>query len=301
MTEIATTRARPHRTRQLALRPGLTPEQAMRRVTAACLKQFAAGSAAAIKTDDAECVHRTRVALRRLRSALRFFDGTSADSVRRDLDRALRRLTRTLGAQRDWEVFATALMPKLCLPPGSVAQVYSRIDSSRRKTRARLASPETAVLIASLGAWLAAADGGSANGSLTGYFSGRLEQLHRRALADTESFDAQSENQRHHVRIRVKRLRYAVDDTGALYAQASTARYTAALKALQKILGDLTDINMARIILGKLELEKAERKAARAVLRMRKASHLKRVRAAFERVAAAGGFWQQNRKGVGHV
>ena len=273
----------------------------MRRVAAACLKQFAAGSAAALKMDDPECVHRMRVALRRLRSALRFFDGTSADRVRRDLERALRRLTRTLGAQRDWEVFATALMPKLYLPPGSLAQVYSRIESSRRKTRARLASPETAVLIASLGAWLAAADGGSANGSLTGYFSGRLEQLHRRALADTESFDAQSENQRHHVRIRVKRLRYAVDATGALYAQASTARYTAALKTLQKILGDLTDINMARIILGKLELEKAERKAARAILRVRKASHLKRVRAAFERVAAAGGLWQQNRKGVGDV
>ena len=89
--------------------------------------------------------------------------------------------------------------------------------------------------------------------------------------------------------------------TAVLFAPTAVARNTAALKALQKILGDLTDIKMARTILGKLALEKSERKAVRAVLRMRKASHLKRVRAAFERVAAAGGFWQQNRKGVGHV
>ena len=283
------------------MRPDLTPEQGMRRVSAACLKQFAAGSAAALKTDDAECVHRMRVALRRLRSALRFFDGTSADSVRRDLDRALRRLTRTLGAQRDWEVFANAIMPKLPMQPGSVAQVYDRIESSRRKTRARLASPETAVLIASVGTRLAAAGGRAGKHSLTGYVSGRLEKLHRRALNDTESFDALSDTQRHHVRIRVKRLRYAVDATGTLFAPTTVARYTAALKTLQKILGDLTDIKMARTILGKLALEKSERKAARAILRVRKASHLKRVRAAFERVAAAGGFWQKIRKGVGHV
>ena len=99
----------------------------MRRVAAACLKQFAAGSAAALKMDDPECVHRMRVALRRLRSALRFFGGTSADSVRGDLDRALRRLTRTLGAQRDWEAFAAAIMPKLPMQPGTVAQVYDWI------------------------------------------------------------------------------------------------------------------------------------------------------------------------------
>lgn len=273
----------------------------MRRVTAACLKQFEAGSAAALKSDDAEGVHQMRVALRRLRSAWRFFDGTSADSVRRDLDGALRRLTRTLGARRDWEVFAMAIMPKLPLPPGAVAQVYARIDSSSRKTRARLASPETAALIARLGAWLAAAGDRPVEGGLPGYVSRRLEQLHRRVLEGAESFDAQSENQRHHVRIRVKRLRYAVDSTGALFAPAAVARYTTALKALQKILGDLTDINMARTILGKLALEKSERKTACAALRVRKAGHLKRVGVAFERVAAAGGFWQQNRKGVGHV
>ena len=89
--------------------------------------------------------------------------------------------------------------------------------------------------------------------------------------------------------------------TAVLFAPTTVARHAAALKALQEILGDLTDIKMARTILGKLALEKSERKAARAILRVRKAGHLKRMRAAVERVAAAGGFWQQNRKGVGHV
>ena len=102
---------------------------------------------------------------------------------------------------------------------------------------------------------------------------------------------------RHAVRIDVKRLRYAVDATGVLFNARAVKRYTAALAALQQLLGDLTDINMACMMLRSLGLDEAALAGAQGALRAREVALLIAAPLRFAKVQAAAGFWKRKQPG----
>ena len=70
----------------MALHNGLTPGAALRRVAVSCLQQLEANAPGALTSADPEYVHQMRVALRRLRSAMRLFDDTFAQCARKRFD-----------------------------------------------------------------------------------------------------------------------------------------------------------------------------------------------------------------------
>ena len=80
----------------------------------------------------------------------------------------------------------------------------------------------------------------------------RSDGCTRKALAQAQDIDWRDAEQRHRLRIRMKRLRYACDFFAASFAGAAARPYIKRLAALQDILGDLNDIAVARRLLAEI-------------------------------------------------
>ena len=81
-----------------------------------------------LRYDDPEYVHQARVALRRVRSAIRLFDGEERD-VPHGLSDELRWFAHVLGAARDWDVIAGETLPSLSDAIGADAPEAARCES----------------------------------------------------------------------------------------------------------------------------------------------------------------------------
>ncbi|OZA50371.1 MAG: hypothetical protein B7X81_01400 [Hydrogenophilales bacterium 17-61-76] len=94
--------AEPVKSLPLVLDKTLSVEAGFAAVCQACLTQFQANLPGVLDADDIEYVHQARVALRRLRAALRLFRRVC--EVPPDLLQTLRALVAALGPARDWDV-----------------------------------------------------------------------------------------------------------------------------------------------------------------------------------------------------
>jgi CHAD domain-containing protein len=86
----------------------------------------------------------------------------------------------------------------------------------------------------------------------------------RRLLADANGFAELSTERRHRVRIRAKRLRYALDLFPHALPRGRRKPLLEALKGLQEALGALNDVAQARAALARLRAAPALRAAAEA-------------------------------------
>lgn len=297
---------RPHKAVNPVLHDGLTPAAALRRIAAACLQQLEANTPGALDSRDPEFVHQMRVALRRLRCAMRFFDDAQGRRARKRFAPALRALGRALGEQRNWDVFIAATLPRLALAAPVRTRALRLRAAARSRARALIGSPAHAELLRGLSAWVAPAAsaraaGGKPGAALRDTVQPRLKALRRRVKHGARQFADLDEEARHRVRIDVKRLRYAVDSVGALYEPLAVGRFTEELGSLQDLLGELTDINTARILLGKLEVGKVGLDLALRRLGQRESDLLAQAPARFAGAMAVAGFWKHREKGEHHV
>lgn len=89
-----------------------TPVEAFRTIALACLEHFQRNEAGLLAGGEAEFIHQARVALRRLRSALKLF----APVLPTDFIAAYGQSWRTSpapGEARDWDVFREETLPLL--------------------------------------------------------------------------------------------------------------------------------------------------------------------------------------------
>ncbi len=89
-----------------------TNSTALRAVVAHGLAVLTANIECLLRYDDPEYVHQSRVALRRVRSAIRLLDREHND-VPRSLSDELRWFARALGEARDWDVLTDETLPSL--------------------------------------------------------------------------------------------------------------------------------------------------------------------------------------------
>lgn len=194
--------------------------------------------------DDTEIVHQLRVGLRRLRTALRELSGLSP-TIEPSWESTLAATFAQLGARRDAEVVSEAVRPLLeavqapitaWQPPAEVDVVAAVRDSRFQCT-----------LIEML-AWLHADDGtlSSATGEeARELICHRLSSLHRKVAKAARRFEAMAPDQQHHVRKRLKRLRYLAEMTQSLWSAKAAARYIEQLKPAQDALGHHNDVATA--------------------------------------------------------
>ena len=196
-----------------------------------------------------EHLHQLRVGLRRLRSVLRVF-AAQAPAPAAALAPALGRLFGQLGTARDFDVMAERLWPALqaagaplvALPapqlPAQALPPLLRAPATQQLWLALLAACQVPA-----GAEPPAAAGPPAEpaGALRASLGPPLARLLRQVQRDGQRFATLDDPTRHRLRRRIKRLRYAIEASAALWPARRAARCLAALEKAQGPLGDYHD------------------------------------------------------------
>jgi len=241
--------APPREARRVQLQPAMSPAQALRVVLGSCADQIVANASQIASGEHAdEHVHQLRVGLRRLRSALRFFAGTPVDAA---LEPAAAALFRRLGTARDQVVIEAGFTADLQAAldaagvSGSVPRAAAAGDEAAPAIVLR--DPDSQALLLDLLTATHAQDVPApvAESPLRDQLAARLNRWHRRAAEGAKHYRALDDAGRHRLRKQVKRLRYALEFSAALFRPGDVRRYLAALRAAQERLGEINDVVMA--------------------------------------------------------
>ncbi|VWC99385.1 haloacid dehalogenase [Burkholderia lata] len=224
--------------------------------------QWLGNEGGVLEHDDPEFVHQMRVALRRLRTLMRFFPLFADRQWRDTLGVDLRWLAALLGTVRDWDVFATESLPALIAADGGDGEWNGTLDAARAQcTAARvelrqaLHSARYARLTLGWLEWLSTlalppAEDGDAP-SLRRHATKRVRRLfgHLYASPSLTSLDTVA---RHQVRIDAKRLRYALEFFASLASRRTRTETVKTLTRVQSVLGEANDTMVALHHLEKL-------------------------------------------------
>ena len=244
-----------------------TTAHALRAVVAHGLAVLIANAELLLRYDDVEYVHQARVALRRVRSAIRLFDREHRDMPRLLADE-LRWLARALGEARDWDVIADETLSSLAEAIGTdltralVAKADQRRRQERKKIRSAVQSTRYAALVLNGERWCMTP--APADAELLGAAAApALGRAARELFKAARFFAALTPERRHQVRILAKRLRYALDPFAVALPKQATPRYVDALAQLQDVLGQLSDAAVATTVLPQLSRSVQLKKAVK--------------------------------------
>ncbi len=192
-----------------------------------------------------EHVHQLRVALRRLRTALRFFEGRTA-LIQPGWSDTLAATFAQLGSTRDRDALAAAVVPDLReagapwveLPPTVAAADPVALVRAKALT-------QTWLELLALGQHDPVQ---TPRGDAHAFHAGAAERLDvwlHQIRSDARRFDRLDDPARHRLRRRVKRLRYAAEFLAPLHAPKAVAQFMKGLAPVQDSLGHLNDVNVA--------------------------------------------------------
>jgi CHAD domain-containing protein len=261
---------------------GLSEVAVFRRIALANLAQLQANEAGlAGPQADVEYVHQARVALRRLRSAMDLFGDALPKAWVQKWKPFWQAQARCLGAARDGDVLCTDWLPRLtavlAADPavsgsphlawlGTLAQ--TRRESAHTALRQQVTNPEHHRQLKAFRRGVRRLSVRAKDAPLSQrWVRKHLQRLHDKAVraseqvpgmldiaemadvvAVAERVDIAAEP-RHELRIRLKRLRYALDMVSSLLPPRRVARYQRTLGELQDRLGQLNDLATVRRLL----------------------------------------------------
>lgn len=244
------------------LEPSMTSEEAFRSIGRGCLHHLIANEPAML-AGNGEALHQMRIALRRLRAAISAFSELIADDKSARIKSELRRCTRQFGPARDLDVLvAEVLAPLRQHSPGEpgVARLCRDIEQRRakahRKASASVRSSRFRALILDAAEWIEAGKWTTTMDDLSRLrrhqpvAAHAADMLGRRwkkiKKTTTKTLRELSAAERHRLRLRGKKLRYAVEFFADIFPGKKHAKHCeaalASLKNLQDALGGLNDI-----------------------------------------------------------
>lgn len=230
-----------------------SPEEGARRVAIAFVDEAREAAASLLIGADAEALHDLRVALRRLRSVMRFFERELEESVKKKAKRRLRAIAQATGEGRDAEVQLAWIESQLTRNDWTeragarwwASSLRTTKDRAYEKLESELVPELTALLPAlkeSLGRFreerslLGDVPRPSFGQHVATHLTRETQEL-AQALSSVRSLE--DETVAHQARIHGKRIRYLIEP---LKDELEEAREAAGiLKALQDKLGDLND------------------------------------------------------------
>ena len=290
--------APPVRAAAPVLGPRMPPRRALAGMVQSCLAQMLPNMAGVASHPQGmpvdEHVHQLRIAIRRLRTALREF-GTAVPAVDPAWDAALAATFSALGEQRDRDIVAAVLAQAR-----TSAQADGFAVSAPTEARSGDASAADAprgrafnqVLLALIGLVMTPPDAPDEGPALRDVATKRLRRLHRRIGADIARIDSFDDAQWHRLRKRLKRLRYSIEFVAPLYPRKAVARLLEPLRAAQEVMGQLNDVTLALA----LSREDAPPLAGEAFVRgwlvARRMARVEQATERLQRLAAAPRFWR---------
>ena len=228
-------------------------------VLVGCIGQACANFEPVLRSDAPEGPHQLRVALRRLRAALRFFELRTLDAGWAALDHDAAALASVAGTVRDMDVFESGLLRVLHerFPADAALQTLSLAvadarEAARTELRRTLAGPGATQFVLralALAARLAepAAGADMAGGDFASLAGARIQAL--LSKVDRRARAARHEAGWHRTRIAVKNLRYALEFSAqALPRSADPLRAATLLARWQERLGEGQDLVAARSV-----------------------------------------------------
>lgn len=225
------------------------------KIALACLAQMQGNEEGLLSSEDPEFIHQMRVALRRLRSALKSFaPALSVEFVAR-FNAPLRELARKLGAARDRDVLVDdVIRPVMAAFPGDarLEALLALADrerlTARAGARAAVGDPGYGRLILDLVAALHGPefDQPETADALAAFASLSLKDARRRVARRAARATSLDPLALHALRIAAKHLRYSLDFLVVLYRRDRVRPELSRLSALQSDLGHINDLANAR-------------------------------------------------------
>ncbi len=251
----------------------LSAEEGARVIALALLGEAEEAAEALAAGAGEEPLHDFRVAVRRLRSAIRTYRPWLRDGVKRRHEKRLRKIARSTNAARDaevqlawlsgkrdafrserkrpgWELVVARYQARTHGGPDA-ARIAARFQRTAGKLRGRLGTYERRVEDD--------APGASFGGVLASLVRDQSAALAGRVQAIDGAADQEGV---HRARIEGKRLRYLVEPLRG-YERADASEAVARLKRLQDLLGDLHDAHVLGAELGEALVEAAADRARR--------------------------------------
>jgi CHAD domain-containing protein len=259
---------------------------------------------------DPDALHRIRIGLTHLRTAIRFFSPMVDDAIRPEVWTELKWLNGQLGMVRDLDVAIEKITAASGEDLASIAQLQTwndkRAESHRLLARA-LQSARYRRLIEQAGSWIERGPWSTKRSKeavrvrstpLGEHAALQLAEWEKKLLKKSDKLADLSVEKRHRVRILNKQLTYSIESLEDLFADNSLAEHKAALKRLrraQRSLGQLNDDARGKALaksvldggteasfhfLGRKQKKKLLRKATTAYKKLRKAKPSRPLRTA---------------------
>ncbi len=224
-----------------------------------CLGQLLANYPLVIASGDAEAVHQSRVAIRRLRAACSLFKDVADDEEAPVLRAELKAVALALGPPRDLHV----LIGRVSTAAGAsdqdagelLAHLSARLDAATQSAQTLLAGGSFQRLLFQFAGWI---EGGKwlkrkgetgGNQPLAPFATRALSRRRRKMRRLSAPLSDMSDAARHQLRIDAKKLRYAAEFFASIYRGRKPTKqrraFMTALGRLQDSLGELNDMIVA--------------------------------------------------------
>ena len=241
--------------------PDANCQAAFQSCARACLHQIVANQNP-IRNGDPEGVHQARIGLRRLRAAISLFGRMLLDLQSGAIKRDLKWIALELGPARELDIFinrvVTPAVAGRSQQPG-IATLTQDLRCKRReafgRARSAIESGRFRALLLDVAAWIEAGDWTRNADDLSRALrdqpigtaaAAEMERRRKKIVKRATTLAKLDPVQRHRMRIRAKKLRYAAEFFSVTFPGKKAARrrkdFIAALERLQDALGDLNDI-----------------------------------------------------------
>ncbi len=247
----------------VALDAAMTVEAALQSIGRACIGHLLRNEPAVLASQP-EGIHQMRVAARRLRAALSALKPMiPAAQYQWALDE-LKWLAGTLGPARNWDVFAAHLLEpveRALAVEKDLKRLAEATEQRRRmaheRAKAAVASPRYTATMLSLARWCeargwrdqpASAQAALLFATIGDVAPGLIERCWRRTRKRSRQFSELSLEQRHKLRISLKKLRYTIEFLQDLFDNGEVKALEKRLKPLQEDLGRLNDVRTAHAL-----------------------------------------------------
>ncbi len=220
-----------------------------------CLGQLLGNYPLVIAGAAPEAVHQSRVAIRRLRAACSLFGDLIDDDAAPQLRAELKAVAARLGELRDLDVLTGQVADLAKVAGQDASALVARLELRRADlagpVQAMLSGAPFQILLFSLAGWI---EGGRwrvqfrdiASLPVRTFASRELKRRAGQLRGKDMRLAAMSVAERHKLRIKIKKLRYAVEFFSSLFPQEASGknrrRFSRELARLQESLGELNDL-----------------------------------------------------------
>jgi inorganic triphosphatase YgiF len=258
----------------LDIDPKATPLQSFERICLECLNHLQVNDVGILRDDDDEYIHQARVAMRRIRSAIKLFSPVLPMPFVHQWNTTWRDLANELGDARNWDVFTQESLPliKGAFPNQAEIEALEKFSVEQRaKAHAKaVASFGSRTYSVKLISFAEAVMSLSSHPEVknrqkmvlesqstpepmieedTQAFATRLlKRRHRRFMWEVLVPNHNLE-QSHQLRLDLKKLRYSFDFFMDLYPKRRMSLYMKSLARSQELLGQMNDLATAEALL----------------------------------------------------